>query len=92
MDTTAMIDFEKEEPLSFAEAAKHVPGHPHVSTLHRWSRSGIRGIRLESFWCVGRRMTSLQALKRFLQRVNAVGQDEVLVPGPHFELEQEGLA
>ena len=50
--------------ISFAEAAKHLPGNPAVSTLHRW-RAGLGGIRLWSVRIGGRRYTTLKAIREF---------------------------
>lgn len=51
-----------------AEATRHAPGRPHVSTIWRWMTRGVRGIRLESLVCAGRRYTSLEAIERFIAR------------------------
>jgi hypothetical protein len=58
-----------ETLLTLAAASKHVPGHPHASTLWRWCRQGIQGVQLE-YRRVGRRIvTSRTAIDRFSQRV-----------------------
>ena len=60
---------EDETILSFSEAAKKLPSingrKPHGSTLWRWARRGIGGIRLESRRLGGRFVTSMEALERF---------------------------
>ncbi len=74
------IDLERETPISLADAAEAVPTvggrKPSTSTVWRWCRFGIRGVRLE-YIRVGRRMaTSKEALSRFMNRVaeaDAVG-------------------
>ena len=79
------IDLERETPISLADAAEAVPTvggrKPSTSTVWRWCRFGIRGVRLE-YIRVGRRMaTSKEALSRFMNRVaeaDAVG----LTSGP----------
>jgi len=63
------IDTTKEELLSLSEAAKRVPTlngrRIHSSTIFRWCRRGLRGVRLE-YIRVGRRMaTTAEALDRF---------------------------
>ena len=67
-----MIDFSSENLIPMSTAAKDpVLGKPvHVSTLHRWQLRGVRGIRLETWMVGGRRMTSREALVRFLERIN----------------------
>jgi len=61
------IDTTHETPIPFHEAPKHIPGRPHVSTLHRWRLNGARGRRLETFLRGGRRYTTLEAIQRFLR-------------------------
>ena len=71
-----MIDFVNENPIPLGEAARQAPGQPHISTLRRWHRRGIRGVRLETCLVGGKRFTSKEALNRFIQTVTAVSQDE----------------
>ena len=60
-----MIDAFTEELLSLSQAAKIIPGRPHVLTVHRWSRKGLRGVRLETVVIGGKRFTTTAALNRF---------------------------
>jgi len=60
-----VIDIEHEALLTLSQAAKHYPSRPHVSTLHRWRRHGVRGVRLETCLLGGKRFTSIEALSRF---------------------------
>jgi hypothetical protein len=60
------IDTTNETAVPFHEAPKHIPGRPHISTLHRWRLNGARGRRLETFLRGGRRFTTLEAIQRFL--------------------------
>jgi hypothetical protein len=66
-----MIDIATEELLSLAQAARRLPGRPHISTLHRWANPGVKGVRLETVRLGGRRFTSVEALQRFTERLNA---------------------
>lgn len=65
-----MIDFQNEQVLTLADAAKLLPPRrrgrrPHPTTLARWAKFGIRGVQLEVI-CVGdTTCTSVQALQRF---------------------------
>jgi hypothetical protein len=43
----------------------------HVSTLHRWSRRGLRGVRLETIRIGGVVCTSEAALEAFFQALSA---------------------
>lgn len=68
-----MIDVEKEQLLSLTEATRVVPAldgrRPHVSSIWRWCRKGVRGVKLEHLR-VGRRVsTSKEALARFYENL-----------------------
>lgn len=63
------IELHKEQILSLTEAAKSLPRlngrRPAISTLWRWARKGVRGVRLD-YIRVGRGIaTSAEALQRF---------------------------
>ena len=62
-----MIDFEAEQPIPITDASRHFPGRPALSTVWRWALTGVRGRRLETQLCGGRRFTSKQAIQRFLR-------------------------
>ena len=68
-----MIDLTTESPLSLTEAAKVLPSlggrRLHVSTLWRWARRGLRGVKLEYSRLGHRVVTSREALNRFAQRL-----------------------
>ncbi len=63
------IDVLLEELLSLKEVVKMVPPidgkHPHVSTLWRWCRVGLRGVHLDYLRVGQRVVTSQEALGRF---------------------------
>jgi hypothetical protein len=62
-----MIDLRSEELVALAEAGRHVPGRPHLSTIFRWAQKGVRGgVRLETVVVGGRRFTSVEAICRFV--------------------------
>lgn len=67
------VDFNHEQPLSLTEAAKALPPidgrRPHVSTLWRWIRKGVRGVHLEHGRYGRRIVTSREALARFAARL-----------------------
>ena len=76
------IDLSNETLLSLTDAAKAVPSldgkRPHVSTIWRWCRKGIRGVQLEYVRLGHRVCTSEQALARFAQRLaDADGEPSV---------------
>ena len=71
-----MIDVQNETPLTLAQAAKSSPGKPNLSTVWRGGFRGIRGVRLETFLSGGKRFTTVEALRRFQERVTAAADGE----------------
>lgn len=65
-----MIDLETEQVLSFKRAAEMVPwpdeDRPSYETIRRWADRGVRGHKLETVRIGGRRVTTLEAIQRFL--------------------------
>lgn len=102
-----MIDITCETILTLSDAAKSLPRRSgrriHVSTLYRWSQRGCRGIRLETAQLGGSRITSMQALQRFCERLSdadpCVSAQISVTPArrrreiarAERELEQEGI-
>jgi hypothetical protein len=69
-----MIDPNTETIVALAHAPKDLPYRragkkPHVSCLYRWTKTGCRGIVLESIQIGGTRCTSKEALARFFRRL-----------------------
>lgn len=99
------IDPTTESLLSLTEAAKSLPPRrggkrPHVSCLYRWTKTGCKGVILESLQCGGTRVTSQEALARFFERltyadspqpVRSPAQRRRAVEAAERELEQQGL-
>lgn len=82
-----MIDFQTENIIPICEAPKFVPGRPHLATVIRWFGRGIRGVRLETALCGGRRFTSLEAIHRFFAATTAAGDGQpVQARTPHRRL------
>jgi hypothetical protein len=82
--TAARRDLTREDLLSLSEAARYLPtvnGKKHAtSTLYRWCRRGIGGIRLE-YIRVGRTIaTSREALDRFFAALAEVDEFGVRDP------------
>lgn len=67
------IDQASEKLLSLSDAVMAVPSidgrRPHVSTLWRWCRKGVRGVQLDYVRLGHRVCTSAEALARFAQRL-----------------------
>lgn len=59
------------ELFSLAQAAKLLPGRPHISTLHRWRLKGVKGVKLDTVVVGGRRFVTREALERFVQATTA---------------------
>ena len=66
-----MCDILSETAIPIAEAPKHTPGRPHSATIWRWWQKGIKGIKLETYLCGGRRFTSKEAIERFIRGTTA---------------------
>jgi len=71
----ASQDSPETQFFSLAEAAKLMPGHPHISTLHRWRISGVRGVRLDTTLIGGRRFVTRESIAEFFQKINQSASD-----------------
>jgi hypothetical protein len=65
-----VIDLLNENLLTLAQAAKCLPGRPHLSTLARWARGMKDGRRLATVKIGGRVYTSTESLARFAAAAN----------------------
>lgn len=75
------INIAEESLLTLSEAARSLPlvsgRHPHVCSVWRWCRKGLKGVRLE-YVRVGQKIcTSQEALNRFVCELAAA--DEISV-------------
>lgn len=68
MRETLSIDIENESLLTLAQAAKRIPGRPSLRTVWRWCLKGVDGHRLENVKVGSRRYTSVEAIRRFVER------------------------
>jgi hypothetical protein len=76
---------ENEKLLPLVDAVEQATGQrPHLSTALRWATRGSKGIRLESVFLGGRRLTSEGAVHRFTRRCTeqATGCDDIVVVPP----------
>jgi Protein of unknown function (DUF1580) len=73
-----MIDIHTETLVSIKEIPKHFPGRPHTATIWRFIQRGIRGVKLETLLCGGKRFSSLEALQRFVERTTAAADGDSL--------------
>ena len=78
------IDIQNETPISLTEAARVIPPidgkRPHVSTLWRWCRKGVRGVQLDYVRLGHRVCTSEPALARFAHRLAEADGNPVSSP------------
>lgn len=82
-----MIDLFSESVITLTEAARLMPprreGRPvSLCTIWRWAQHGVRGIRLETVYSGGSRMTSREALERFCAAITAARSGETPAPEP----------
>jgi len=85
------IDVNNETLLSFTEAAARLSAggrRLHVATIHRWATRGIRGVRLECAKVGRYRVTTADAIERFVAELTAQDQthnhvDRVTTTRPH---------
>ena len=73
-----MINLATENILSLSDAARALPKvdgkQPHISSLWRWTKHGVRGVRLEHARIGNRIVTSAEALNRFANNLAAAEQ------------------
>jgi len=82
-----MIDINREQLITLAEAAGRVPSSRrgkkvHVGTPVRWHKHGIRGVKLECVRIGASLMTSVEALQRFAERLSAAQEANSTIPPP----------
>jgi len=62
------------ELITFAQAAKELPGRPSIATLHRWRQRGVRNVRLRTHLIGGRRYVDRADLEAFCVATTAAGE------------------
>jgi hypothetical protein len=77
-----MTDLLSENLVYLGQATKHFPRDargraPSTTTLWRWRTKGIRGVRLETARVGGRVVTSVEAIRRFMERLSDPAQTPV---------------
>ncbi len=84
------IDITQEQLITFSELARSLPRRRsdrpvHLATIHRWRSRGLKGIRLEAVKVGGAWHCSLEAFRRFTDRLTAEAESaEVsIAAGPH---------
>jgi len=84
---------ELNEALTLAQAARELPRldgkRPHPSTLWRWARKGLRGVRLE--YCrLGRRVVTSRAALTAFAAALAAADTAPAAPTPPREPPRDG--
>ena len=69
------IDIATEELITPAQASNRLPGRPHRSAVYRWIHDPRDDRRLESVLIGGRRFTSIEAINRWVARLNGEAAD-----------------
>ena len=87
------IDTTREKLLSLAEATHYIPATKDrrliVSTIWRWCRQGVKGVRLE-YVRVGRKMcTSHEAMSRFFAALAEADQNPTSSKSPPCRVRRE---
>lgn len=63
-----------EHVVTFTEATAIIPKFNgrkmHASSLWRWARKGVRGVRLETLRLGGRYVTTVEAIERFAKTLS----------------------
>lgn len=70
-----MLSLTTETPATLHQIAAMFPGHgdkEQISyhTVYTWATTGVRGVVLETIMLGGKRLTTYQALDRFVQATN----------------------
>jgi hypothetical protein len=92
-----MIDISSETVISLAEAARRLPtrrANKRVSTscVYRWTVQGCRGVKLAWTQIGATRATSLQALQRFADELEALARREPIAPPPPVKHRRRAIA
>lgn len=64
--TANPLDLLAEDIIRLNEVPQEIPGRVDVSTVWRWAQRGVGGIKLETVKVGGKKLTSRQALSRFI--------------------------
>ena len=68
-----------EHVIDLSQATKLFPNRPHASTIWRWSRRGLGGVRLEYIRAGRKILTSVEAVERFCR---ALADADDVPPAP----------
>lgn len=85
LELNCMINITTERVLSLTEGTRLLPRRrrgrkPCPSTLYRWAKRGLRGVRLETVRVGGTLCTSVEALHRFFEELGRASPGDGNVP------------
>jgi hypothetical protein len=88
----AMSNLLGEQRLSLAQLAKRE--QINVSTAWRWCLRGVKGVRLECFSVGGRKFTTDESFRRFVEATTAAagGQPAPTTPAPTTRQRERQIA
>lgn len=92
-----MVSLILEQTLPLQALAKLVPGNcgrsVHYETLRRWARQGVQGVKLESKKLGGKRVSSLEAVDRFMEQLTAreVAAEESVAFAPRMSAAEQAI-
>lgn len=86
-----MISISENRFLTLAQAAKLIPGRPSIPTVARWIYRGYKGVRLESWRSGRKRVTSVEAINRFLKEINGDSAAQVESHNVHHHAAEVAL-
>jgi len=70
-----------EKYMSIHEAAKGLPGRPHISSVHRWSLKGVNGVKLKTVMIGHRRYVTQEAIDEFIKQLNTTDAERLASEG-----------
>jgi hypothetical protein len=67
---------DSEEPIPIKDSPKYIPGRPNLATIYRWFQRGVRGVKLQTIVCGGRRFVTRSALDQFMADTTAAASGQ----------------
>ena len=83
------IDPARDDLIPLSELVKRLPRRPAPSTIHRWLRKGVHGVRLNAVFIGGIWMTTEGAWRRFVAEQTTARLSEKQTNEPHAATDDE---
>ena len=77
------------EYLTLSQAAQIMPGRPHRNTIARWMTRGYAGVKLASWRCGHRSVTTKQAIEDFIRAITGAEPSAPEPSAAHLRAEAE---